>query len=163
MRKLRARFVQVVPHPAWLADVEADTGRPVEIAEVADVPEAERPLHLTRSRAHAHEHQPDQGEPMQRRHWRKPVALAMTAALALAACGGDDDDDADGHRATRRHDAVETTEAAGGRPTTADTATDETTADTATDETTGPTTTDGTPRRRRRRVRLHRRRVPGRG
>ena len=40
MRKLRARFVQVMPHPSWLADVEQDTGRPVEIVEVADVPEA---------------------------------------------------------------------------------------------------------------------------
>jgi branched-chain amino acid transport system substrate-binding protein len=28
-----------------------------------------------------------------RRQWRKPVALAATAALVLAACGGDDDDD----------------------------------------------------------------------
>ena len=40
MRKLRARVVQVVPHPSWLADVEHDTGRPVEVTEVADVPEA---------------------------------------------------------------------------------------------------------------------------
>jgi hypothetical protein len=39
MRKVRALFVQVIPHPAWLRDVEADTGRPVEIAEVADAPE----------------------------------------------------------------------------------------------------------------------------
>ncbi len=40
MRKLRARFVQVVPHPSWLADVAADTGHDVEITEAADVPEA---------------------------------------------------------------------------------------------------------------------------
>jgi branched-chain amino acid transport system permease protein len=40
MRKLRARFVQVVPHPAWLADVAADTGQEVEITEATDVPEA---------------------------------------------------------------------------------------------------------------------------
>ena len=40
MRKLRARFIQVVPHPSWLADVEADTGRPVEIVEPAEAPEA---------------------------------------------------------------------------------------------------------------------------
>ena len=40
MRKLRARFVQVVPHPSWLADVAADTGREVEITEATDVPEA---------------------------------------------------------------------------------------------------------------------------
>ena len=40
MRKLRARIVQVVPHPSWLADVAADTGHDVEITEAADVPEA---------------------------------------------------------------------------------------------------------------------------
>jgi branched-chain amino acid transport system permease protein len=40
MRKLRARFVQVIPHPTWLTDVESDTGQPVEITETADTPEA---------------------------------------------------------------------------------------------------------------------------
>jgi branched-chain amino acid transport system permease protein len=40
MRKLRARFVQVIPHPSWLADVAADTGHEVEITEATDVPEA---------------------------------------------------------------------------------------------------------------------------
>jgi branched-chain amino acid transport system permease protein len=40
MRKLRARFVQVIPNPSWLADVEQDTGRPVEITETAPAPDA---------------------------------------------------------------------------------------------------------------------------
>ena len=40
MRKLRARFVQVIPNPPWLADVERDTGQHVEIDEAADVPDA---------------------------------------------------------------------------------------------------------------------------
>ncbi len=40
MRKLRARFVQVVPHPSWLADVAAETGQKVQITEAAEVPEA---------------------------------------------------------------------------------------------------------------------------
>lgn len=40
MRRLRARFVSVVPNPSWLVDVEADTGQTVEIVAVADAPEA---------------------------------------------------------------------------------------------------------------------------
>ena len=40
MRKLRARIVQVIPNPPWLKDVEHDTGRPVEIAETAETPDA---------------------------------------------------------------------------------------------------------------------------
>jgi branched-chain amino acid transport system permease protein len=39
-RKLRARFVRVIPNPAWLADVAADTGRSVELTEVVEEPEA---------------------------------------------------------------------------------------------------------------------------
>jgi len=40
MRKLRARLVHVIPNPPWLTDVEHHTGKPVEITEAADVPDA---------------------------------------------------------------------------------------------------------------------------
>jgi len=40
MRKLRARFVKVIPNPPWLTQVATDTGETVEIAEPTDVPEA---------------------------------------------------------------------------------------------------------------------------
>jgi branched-chain amino acid transport system permease protein len=40
MRRLRSRFVQVIPHPSWLADVEAETGEVIEIEEPTEVPEA---------------------------------------------------------------------------------------------------------------------------
>jgi branched-chain amino acid transport system permease protein len=40
MRKLRARVIQVIPHPTWLANVEAETGHAVEIAEPTESPEA---------------------------------------------------------------------------------------------------------------------------
>jgi branched-chain amino acid transport system permease protein len=40
MRKLRARFIQVIPNPPWLEQVAADTGEVVEIAEPTEVPEA---------------------------------------------------------------------------------------------------------------------------
>jgi branched-chain amino acid transport system permease protein len=40
MRRLRARFVQVIPHPSWLADVEAETGEVIQIEEPTEVPEA---------------------------------------------------------------------------------------------------------------------------
>ena len=40
MRKLRARIVHVIPNPPWLKDVEHDTGKPVEITEAADIPDA---------------------------------------------------------------------------------------------------------------------------
>jgi branched-chain amino acid transport system substrate-binding protein len=64
------------------------------------------------------------------RHWRRPVALAVTAAFVLAACGGDDDDDDAG--------GGDTTEAAGVTETTAaDDAPGTTGGDTAT--TTGDT------------------------
>lgn len=39
MRKLRARFVHVIPNPDWLTDVERDTGQPVELADVTDAPQ----------------------------------------------------------------------------------------------------------------------------
>jgi branched-chain amino acid transport system substrate-binding protein len=83
---------------------------------------------------------------MQRRHWRKPVALAITAALTLAACGGDDDDDTD-----TTSEAPGTSAAGATEETTAPeetgAATDETTATEetdATDGTTGDTETEGT-------------------
>jgi hypothetical protein len=40
MRKLRARFIRVVPNPSWLSDVERDTGEVVEIVEPTEAPEA---------------------------------------------------------------------------------------------------------------------------
>jgi branched-chain amino acid transport system permease protein len=40
MRKLRARVVQVIPNPPWLAQVAADTGQAIEIEEPTEVPEA---------------------------------------------------------------------------------------------------------------------------
>jgi branched-chain amino acid transport system permease protein len=40
MRKLRARFVQVLPNPTWLADVERDTGQQIELEEAVEVPDA---------------------------------------------------------------------------------------------------------------------------
>ena len=41
MRKLRARFVQVVPHPSWLAATSRRTpGELVEIIEPTEAPEA---------------------------------------------------------------------------------------------------------------------------
>ncbi len=76
---------------------------------------------------------------MQRRHWRKPVALAITAALVLAACGDDDDDDAGESSAPTETGGAATTEAAGTETTSADTASDETTGDTTTEETTDDT------------------------
>lgn len=76
---------------------------------------------------------------MQRRHWRKPVALAVSAALAVAACGGDDDDDADSATTTTAADeAPDTTGAAAPDGTDAPEGTD------APDDTTEGTATEGT-------------------
>jgi branched-chain amino acid transport system substrate-binding protein len=85
---------------------------------------------------------------MQRRHWRKPVALAMAAALALAACGGDDDDDGGGATAAPDvTDAAPATDAGAGTTDDAgsdDTATDDTaTEDTASDDTATDDTAGG--------------------
>jgi branched-chain amino acid transport system substrate-binding protein len=87
---------------------------------------------------------------MQRRHWRKPVALAITAALTLAACGGDDDDDTDGASSTPGTESETAGTEAGGTETegtTGDTetaATDAPDETTATEGTTGDTETEGT-------------------
>ena len=40
MRRLRARFVQVIANPTWLADVERETGQQIELEEAVEVPEA---------------------------------------------------------------------------------------------------------------------------
>jgi branched-chain amino acid transport system permease protein len=39
-RRLRARFVQVIPNPSWLADVAAETGETIEIDEPIETPDA---------------------------------------------------------------------------------------------------------------------------
>ena len=78
---------------------------------------------------------------MKRRHWRTPVALAVTAALALAACGDDDDDGSDttGAGAPGTEATGAGTTEAGGTDTTTDGGTGTTSSDPGTEETTGDT------------------------